>query len=98
MHGVDPGPDNVFEVVRAGYTEVTGGNQVAVMPTNVVQYRKDGSDDEVTTRPEDEFLANFSPLGTEFTDLGKMTVTASRSGDGFPWWLLAALGAVLLLS
>ena len=97
MHGVDPGPENVFEVVRAGYVEVTGGTRAAVMPTNVVEYRKAGSDDEVTTRPEDEFLANFSPLGTEFTDLGKMTVTAKRTKDGFPW-LLAALGAVLLLS
>lgn len=97
MHGVDPGPDNVFEVVRAGYWEVSGGTRLAVIPTNVVQYRKAGSDDEVTTRPEDEFLANFSPLGTEFTDLGKMTVTAKRTKDGFPW-LLAALGAALLLS
>jgi hypothetical protein len=95
MRGVDPGPDNVFEVVRAGYPEVSGGTRIAVMPTNMVQYRKAGSDDEVTTRSEDEFLANFSPLGTGFTDLGKMTVTAKRTEDGFPW-LLVALGIALL--
>lgn len=110
---VDRGPENDFtivEVVRSsgdrGFFGETGQVYCFMPPCPrypewnavvAVLYRRTGSTDIPTKMSLDQFRENFMPYGTVVTDLGKMTVTATRPSGGVPWWLLAA-GAALLLS
>lgn len=102
MRDVDPGPDNDFTVVRSGYVHDPMATEIAVVRSaedrNMVEYRLTGSDDQVTTRPEWEFLNEFEPLGPAPEVLEKQVVTAKRESGSGLMMLLLLLGAAFALS
>lgn len=96
MRRADRGPENDFTVISVAPPLGLGDFAITTYRPSV-SYRRTGSEDSPTRRDYSDFLSEFMPYGTVVTDLGKMTVNATRPSGDVPWWLLAA-GTALLLS